>query len=326
MIWIKVGFSALLIGVLLWFADLRAAVEAFTQVAIAYFLLALLIKSLGLVIRAYKWQVLLRAHGVYAPLMALANYTYISMFFNSFFLGSLGGDAFRTYRASALSQSVANAASSVVMERVVGFFAALVLVSAVGTAAALLHVGSASTELLFHVLAASGLAVALLAVAVCAACLPIPAPRLLHRFPRVHNIVQNVIRSFRIYGANRRILVHACGLSCLQHLVQGATVYAYVRATHGTVALFDVVFVSLCVGIIVMLPVSINGIGLQEVSLAYYLTSVGVSEPNALVVVVLARVSMLIFASIGALLFLVQRQSTRSRLAERGHLPSDALL
>ena len=62
---------------------------------------------------------------------------------------------------------------------------------------------------------------------------------------------------------------------------------------------------------LVMIPISLNGVGIQEGSYIFYLEQIGVGGPIALIVAVLVRLSLLIFSLIGAILFLVHGRQTQ---------------
>jgi uncharacterized membrane protein YbhN (UPF0104 family) len=96
---VKWVVSVGLILLILWRADLRDALAALQEVRLSRYAAALLVMAFGILLRAYKWQLLLRVHGAWVALPRLLNLTYISLFLNNFFLGTLGGDAFRIYKA-----------------------------------------------------------------------------------------------------------------------------------------------------------------------------------------------------------------------------------
>ena len=66
-----------------------------------------------------------------------------------------------------------------------------------------------------------------------------------------------------------------------------------------------------------MIPISINGIGLQEGSYVFYLEQLGVAGPVGLLVAVLARGSLLAMSLLGGLLFLSEKTRAIAPLSSR---------
>ncbi len=93
---------------------------AFLALSIASLLLAVLFLAL-------RWQTLLRGYGVYLPLSRLYGFYLIGMFFNNFLPSSIGGDVMRIYKVIEASGDRTSGFASVIVERIVGIAATLVL-------------------------------------------------------------------------------------------------------------------------------------------------------------------------------------------------------
>ena len=129
---VRYSLSIGLIVLLLTRVDLNAFWTGLKEVEMMWFGVALVVMGINVLIRAYKWQILLRVHDTHIPFGAVNQMLFMSIFFNNFFLGTLGGDAFRIYRARGYSGSITGVATSVVMERLTGFLMALVAVFGLG--------------------------------------------------------------------------------------------------------------------------------------------------------------------------------------------------
>ena len=103
------------------------------------------------------------------------------------------------------------------------------------------------------------------------------------------------------------------GLSLLYHIGNSVALYYFALAANADVSLIPLFFITPLVGLLVMIPVSINGIGIQEGSYVFYLEQIGASGPAALLVAVLARLALLVLSLIGGLLFLVHREGPRQK-------------
>jgi uncharacterized protein (TIRG00374 family) len=69
-----------------------------------------------------KWQVLLAAQGIRVPFVAVARFMFVGFFFNNF-LPILGGDVMRGYGLARYTDRTADAAVSVIVDRIIGLMA-----------------------------------------------------------------------------------------------------------------------------------------------------------------------------------------------------------
>jgi uncharacterized protein (TIRG00374 family) len=301
---VKYAVSIGIIVAILWQADREDLLSAFKDVSILLFGMALLMQTLNILIRGYKWQLLLKAQGTDMPLGAAVRLTLMSMFFNNLFLGSIGGDVFRVYRASDYSESRGNAASSVIMDRFSGFLVIILMVLVMGAIYLLLPDTLISNYML--------LALALLALAVIAGTLitirfssiVLNLP-LVRRIPKVTGFANAVIISFCAYRHKPGALTSALLLSVLFQISRGLTLYFMVLAASEYISLSVAVFLELLISIVLMIPISVHGIGLMEGSSVLYLGSLGIATPTAILIAILMRASAVILSLVGGLLFLV---------------------
>lgn len=78
------------------------------------------LQALGLLISAYRWQILARAQGDRVPLMFLAKSYLVGTFFNNFLPTRFGGDIVRIWDGSRYSKSLVKSSAIIVVERMTG--------------------------------------------------------------------------------------------------------------------------------------------------------------------------------------------------------------
>jgi len=76
--------------------------------------------ALGLLISAYRWQILARAQGDRVPLIFLAKSYLVGTFFNNFLPTRFGGDIVRIWDGSRYSKSLVKSSAIVAVERMTG--------------------------------------------------------------------------------------------------------------------------------------------------------------------------------------------------------------
>jgi uncharacterized protein (TIRG00374 family) len=120
----KVIVSLIFIVLLLREIGLQETLEKLLQVHPGYLLAALVVALLGVVVRAYRWQVLLSALEVEVPLGQLIALYFIGFLFTNVLPTGFGGDPVRMYELSRYTYKTAESAGTVLADR---FFGLIVL-------------------------------------------------------------------------------------------------------------------------------------------------------------------------------------------------------
>jgi len=120
----KVIVSLILIILLLREIGLQETLGKLLQVHPGYLLAALIVALLGVVVRAYRWQVLLSALEIEVPLGQLTALYFIGFLFTNVLPTGFGGDPIRMYELSRYTHRTAESAGTVLADR---FFGLIVL-------------------------------------------------------------------------------------------------------------------------------------------------------------------------------------------------------
>ena len=277
---LKLMVSLALLAYLVMQADLGGIWQAtkntqWSLVALVFFLF-----FVHFFIGTFRWRALARLHNADPPLIYLFCSYMVANFFNNFLPSTIGGDIIRMYDTWRSGTSKAGAAATIFVERVLGVLA-LALFAAVGIF--LLGVSDVlSSELQWLV---GILIFGLLSIVILLFYPPSWWSGLIQRFvdskfvplSRVAGIFQRVSGEFQ--GA-RKTLALALFLS---FLVQGNVILEYylIGVAIG-IDLQPAIFVAIVplALVMIMLPVSVNGIGLREgvFTVLFGLFGVGVSS------------------------------------------------
>jgi len=120
----KVIVSLILIVLLLREIGLQEIWEKLLHVHPGYLLAALVVALLGVVVRAYRWRVLLSALEIEVPLGQLTALYFIGFLFTNVLPTGFGGDPIRMYELSRYTHRAAESAGTVIADR---FFGLIVL-------------------------------------------------------------------------------------------------------------------------------------------------------------------------------------------------------
>ncbi len=129
--WLKICVSAALLGYLLTLIDLDHLWQQLLSLDLRYLALAFVLLLVGIVLSARKWQLILRSDGMLMGLPFLIKTYMIGGFISLFLPTSFGGDVYRVVAVRGVNQDLAKSTSSVLFDRLSGFFA-LVSICIVG--------------------------------------------------------------------------------------------------------------------------------------------------------------------------------------------------
>jgi glycosyltransferase 2 family protein len=304
---LKLGFGVGLLLFLVHQTDGAEFLAMLRAVDPLVFAAALAVAALGNALRTWKWQVLLAALGARARFNRLHAVTYMALFFNNFLPGALGGDGFRVLRTAQLSGGAGDAAAVVVMDRMTGLIA-LVLFVCLAAAYDL-----AQGPLLFPAPVMLQLLVAAL-IALLACCLAAKLSdrvSLLNRLPLplpAGKLVAKLAIAFRLLHTHPSMWRGSMYLSCATLLAMVLAMYGYAVAANVPVSLVAVALIVPLASFLILVPISFNGLGLQEGAFVLFFDAVGVAPTQAFALALAPRVSLLVFSLVGGAVYLLERR------------------
>lgn len=290
-----------------------------SQARVGYVLLAFLLYATAVVISSSKWFVLLRAQKVRIPFLSLLSYTFLGAFFNNFLPANVGGDVMRGYGLARHTRRTADAAISVVMDRVVGLIAFLTAAVLAGTV--ILLTGSRGTVLsvaaLRNVRLLTGMAWIGEVGLVLGAGLMLSrrVKRWLEsgmaRVPGVRSLVPAFHRLATAINAYR----HAYGTLLLGILISWTVLFLTTlenwllveSLAPGAVSLLYLLLLNPLIAFALLIPLSVGGLGIGQSAYVFFFGLVGISPTVALAVSLLHQVIVYVASLPGALLWLRRR-------------------
>ena len=105
--------------------------ETLQGMDLKYLLLSIISMGVLLLLGILRWQLILQVHGIRLPLRRTTQISLIGHFFNSFLLGSVGGDVLKAYYvARETHHKKTEAVVTVAVDRIIGLFSMLILACA----------------------------------------------------------------------------------------------------------------------------------------------------------------------------------------------------
>lgn len=300
---VRVLLGVGLIALLVHIADWSSVAAALQDVSLADIAILMALAALLILVSVVKWRAFLKRLGISASLAHLYKLYLVGYFINLAMPSYVGGDVVRSlYVGKGVDR--AHAVSATLLERYTGF----VVMVAMSLVALMFSTGL-PPEVVALVLA--------VALGACGGSIMLFSRRVSWlargmRLPERWLAVISRIEEGLVWGVgDRRLLWQAAGLSLLFHALTIVNTAAVARAVgwHDVPwgDLFVVVPLILLVGAI---PISPQGLGIQEGAFLYFLKAAGAPDGAALAVGLVLRAKSYVLALLGGLLFL--------RL---GHLP-----
>lgn len=235
---------------------------------------------LGMIAATWRWQILLRGLGIAQSLLPLTRIFFVSFFFSMFLPSSIGGDVARMVLLNPDGSKREDIVSSVLVDRLIG----LAVIIAGGLCAALtLPIARENTDVMLTLLLMSGAFLAGLALLFNRFLL-----RHLGRFlpQRVQERFQQpVVRVYNSIVSFRRSPQSIFGAVVASVLLQVATCLSvyFAGLAFGVQVSVLVYFALIPIGLaITTLPISINGLGVQDQAMLLLFAAVSVPADQAL--------------------------------------------
>ena len=322
--WLRPLFGLGLLAFLLWRVDWQELVRIASQASMGYVGVALLIELLSVIPKVLRWQALLAAQGMRRTFADLLSIYLVGSFFNNFLPSNIGGDSVRMVRMAQLTGRGADSVSSVLVERLCGLFAVLLM----GLVAVLSNWQLASAGgigfLVLGVFVAFALGVLLLfnlgQVRSWSDRLTIPSSLLAQgrekgkegrtRVPWLAALIGKLSRlydSLYAFRNRRRVLLVALAFSLLFRFGNALNLYVQSLALHMPIPFIWLIMVLSLVAVVTSVPLSLNAIGIQEGAYIFFFSLAGIAAPQALALALLSRGVRLAVSLVGGVLYLLGR-------------------
>ena len=302
-----IASTVAVVGLLAWFVDLSAAFELLRQVDSRLFCAACTVAVASRVLRAMKWNGLLRAGGVSIPYMEALRISTIGLFFGAWTPAQLGNDVYRTaaLRKAGTPQNDAHSATSavviasLVVERCANWLS-IAIIALCGLPWTIPWLWRLSPGLAMTFVVAT---LGIIVFAIAAGCMlghVVPIAR-----SRVTRDQSNVVKMFLIrtqkmavmcvealsrFRSAPRIVILFQLLTLVEILGHIAINALVIRSFSEYVSIGYLCLAMPAVYLLVRLPIAVQGIGVQEGAFGFVLANAGLPAELGLAVSLVQRV------------------------------------
>ena len=322
---ITVSFS--LLAYLLSLVGWRNVLETFAEMRFAWYALAFLLFEMNMVIRAYRWFILLHSLNDRPPFVHLLYLYYLGFFANNFIPSGFGGDIVKVFNLRQRYGRGAEALSSVVMDRLTGLLGS----SLIALTALILNTLGHTTEL--DLPTALWIVVAIISLGVPLGFLIIrtfdvlmilekllPAVTRIPKYDSFENLVETVNR-YPLPALLKSLFISlpfTINLILIQYFISQAL------SLDLPITLFSL-FVPL-IAIINLLPISFNGLGTREGVYLLLFVPVGVNEEAAIAMSLAYFFLRFVTGLVGGLVLAIRSLRHMSATARANKIKDDHLI
>lgn len=275
---------------------------------------SLMFMGATILLGALRWRMVLRVHGIGLSLGRTAQISLVAHFFNSFLLGSTGGDLMKAYYAARETRNrKTEAVVTVLVDRLIGLLAMLVFAAVMmfpnwpllAAHRRLAALASVVGIMLFAALAVAGLSFW--------GGLSRRWPHArdwLRRLPKGQQL-ERALEACRQFGQAPRCLAEAFALSMVLNVMCVLQIWVLARGLDlpiQPIALSLIVPVIICIAAI---PITPSGLGLRENIYVWMLAvpEINIPATQALLLSLLAYAGSLFWSLVGGLVYLFFRAS-----------------
>jgi hypothetical protein len=277
----------------------------------AALLVSLLLVGIALLAGVARWRIVLEAQGLHLPFGRATRISFVAQFFNSFLLGSTGGDLIKAYYAARETHhKKTEAVTTVFVDRLVGLwamllFAGLMMAPNYDMLRRSRDVGVPS---LFILAMLGGLTVVLGVAFWGGVSKGFPRAReYLRRLPK-GAVLERALDSCRQFGKQRSFLLKTVAISLFLNVLWVAQVMVLGGGLDLTIAPLPLCVIVPVIFCISALPITPNGLGVRENLFVLMLAVIKVPKTAALSVSLIASAQGLFWSLVGGLIYMGLRE------------------
>lgn len=265
--------------------------EAVRQIGAGRFLIAILLVIVSRLMMVGRWYVLLRSTEERIPFRDTLRLTFAGLFANNFLPSTIGGDVVRLAGAVQAGYDGVVSAASLIVDRLVGMFG-MALTLPIGLYQAILNppqFGSIAPQ----------------TVPLAAGILPGSVRKILDKaLKKAKSLLRRLIEAAGMWIRKPRALLASLLFTGLHMACLFGILWVFLSGMNDPVPYWLISGLWSLVYFVTLVPISINGLGVQELAITYAFSTLGgASESSALTMALLIR-TLFMLASLPGALFL----------------------
>jgi len=300
---LRFSISFVLIAFLISRVNFHKVLGLLPSIEQHFVLIGLVWLLLDRVVMSYRWQILLRAKGIEINILSIVRLYFLASFWGTFLPSSVAPDVVKVYVASRKhNANTSDVLSSVVVDRLTGVFSLAILAFISFGLIFFSHRMQASANIFWALCAV----LAFMAFLLLFDRLPLKKMSAFFRLSRegaVWRFLARFYNSCREYRGDRAAILRVLCVSFVNHVFSIFVIYLLTVSLGLQVSVLYLFVIVPLVNFLIMIPISLGGLGIQEGAYVYFFSQVEVSTQEALTVALLFRALMLAASLPGGVMY-----------------------
>jgi uncharacterized protein (TIRG00374 family) len=253
-----------------------------------------------------RWNILLKAQGLFLPFRKLLALTCVGQFFNAFMFGATGGDVVKAYYvATETHHRRAEVIATVFIDRIMGLFAMILLTGVVALLRMPFFLSSHPMRVALVIIAIQFLGgAAMIILVLCKALFEKwDFFRRLEAQTALGRVLGRAYGAFHYCMRDPRLLLKTMILSVLNHIAFIVCVFYIGMALGIEMRFWDYLTVFPVINLVAAVPVTPGGLGTRESMALYLLAQFGVGAAHAVTLALLMYVTLLFWSLMGGIVY-----------------------
>jgi uncharacterized membrane protein YbhN (UPF0104 family) len=305
MLAVKFSVSIILLVVLFTRIDVAELWRTARLASVPWLLVAILVYAVSTAGAVWRWHLLLEAQRIDVTFRSVLGTFLVATYFNDFLPSNIGGDVIRIGDMARFANSKTLSTTVVLMDRILGLMA-LVLVAALGATAIgrLHHVAAPIWPVWLWAGFLAGAAATTPAVFAPAGFGRLLRPLTIFHPEWVGGRITTLTGALARFGEEPRALVMAFGGAVFVQLALVLYYFAVAYALHLDITLWDLAVVVPMSFVVQLMPVSVGGFGVREAFFSYYFHRIGQPIEDAVLLSLVAQAMLMLFSLSGLATYL----------------------
>lgn len=306
---LKIAFSLFFMWIILRNVDFAALAKVLSSANLGFIVLSFIIFSLAMLILVQRWNFLLRVFRKDIPFRNLVSVYWIGLFFSLFLPSSIGGDVVKMYKLSKNHGKTIEISASVLMDRIVGL-TSLTILSSVSF---FFFRGSFNFDVVGKIVMFMTVSLSLFYLVIFNANLikRLKFIRKILSLVKAEKIIRDLYLSFNLYLKHIDSLVASILTSLFCNLMVAFSIYLLADAVGMTVPLVYFFVIMPIVFMLMFIPISMSGLGLQDGAYVFFLGQLGVPATLAFSMSLLAHLVRYLSGLIGGVIYMLERDRSQ---------------
>lgn len=278
-VFFRIFVTTSIITYLYFKVDWLETINLLRQTDIFWLVISCVLFGIALVFAGIRWWLLLLVQNIRLPSRVIISLGFIGQFFNSFLLGTVGGDVVKLfYIFKYYPSNKTRATLSIIMDRMIGMF--VLLACALVSLPWQFHYLASRDETQNMAWALIMIFILIVSIGIIVAAVPFQKfPKIIlnawKKIPR-YDVFESMVTGFRQhrYAYKPTILAFFC--SFLVQIIIFISSYCIAKAIHLEIDFMQLMLILVLVTCIISLPISIGGHGLREGTFIVMFTVFGV--------------------------------------------------